>query len=78
MGSKAALHDQIVELHKKELMKVSAEAFNLGYKHGTNNGQQLEQERALQLLNGLTFRWDGDKQSLLIDKRELVALFTEK
>lgn len=39
-----------------------------------NHGMRFERERIAQLIERLGFRWDGDKQTVLLDKREIVML----
>jgi hypothetical protein len=44
---------------------------------GSIAGVIAERERILKVLKALPFRWDGDKQTLLIDKRELLKAITK-
>lgn len=39
---------------------------------------QIERAEIVKTLEGLPFHWDGDKQQLWIDKRELVELIKER
>jgi hypothetical protein len=42
-----------------------------------DTGVIAERQRILKVLEALPFRWDGDKQTLLIDKQELLKAVTE-
>jgi hypothetical protein len=47
---------------------------NEGEKSLMRFAMKKEQERIIKLLEGLGFRWDGNHQTLLIGKEELIEL----
>ena len=48
------------------------------YAKGVQLGLSLEREAILRMLHELPFCWDGDKQVITLDKRDVIAMIARQ
>ena len=48
------------------------------YARGIELGMSLERETILRMLHELPFRWDGDKQVITLDKRDVIEMIARQ